>query len=55
MLRIKEGVKIEAYGPSCEKFDSNSKLSQESLEHLKERFPDAIEEVKPKEKKEDTK
>ena len=45
-LKIKEGVKIHAYGHTAGHFDSNSTLSQEILEHLKTRFPDDIEEIK---------
>jgi len=45
-LKIKDGVEIWAYGPKSNPFTSDSKLSQEQLEHLKERFPDQIEEIK---------
>lgn len=45
-LKIKDGVEIWAYGPKSNPFTSESQLSQEQLEHLKERFPDEIEEVK---------
>lgn len=45
-LQIKEGVEIWAHGPSLNPFTSESKLSQEILEHLQTRFPDEIEEVK---------
>jgi hypothetical protein len=46
VLKIKDGVEIWAYGPKSNPFTSDSKLSQEQLEHLKERFPDQIEEIK---------
>lgn len=45
-LKIKDGVEIWAYGPKSNPFTSESQLSQEQLEHLKERFPEEIEEVK---------
>ena len=45
-LKIKDGVEIWAYGPKSNPFTSESNLSQEQLEHLKERFPDEIEEIK---------
>jgi hypothetical protein len=45
-LKIKDGIEILAYGPNSNPFTSDSKLSQEQLEHLKERFPDEIEEIK---------
>lgn len=45
-LKIKDGVEIWAYGPKSNPFTSESNLSQEQLEHLKQRFPDEIEEVK---------
>jgi hypothetical protein len=45
-LKIKDGVEIWAYGPKSNPFTSESNLSQDQLEHLKQRFPDEIEEVK---------
>ncbi len=45
-LKIKDGVEIWAYGPKSNPFTSESNLSQEQLEHLKQRFPEEIEEVK---------
>jgi len=45
-LKIKDGVSIWAYGKGSNPFTSESKLSQEQLEHLKSRFPDDIEEIK---------
>jgi hypothetical protein len=47
-LKIKDGVKIWAYGPASNPFTSESNLSQEQLEHLKSRFPDEIEETEKK-------
>ena len=49
-LKIKSGVKIQAYGAGCKEFDENSNLSQAVLEHLKSRFPDKIEEIKEQKK-----
>ena len=48
MLKIKEGVKLFPFGLSkdAEALTSQSKLSQSSLEYLKAKFPDDIEEVK---------
>lgn len=45
-LKIKEGVEIWAYGPKSNPFTSESNLTQDQLEHLKERYPDEIEEEK---------
>jgi hypothetical protein len=45
-LKIKDGIEIWAYGPKSNPFTSESNLSQEQLEHLQQRFPDEIEEVK---------
>lgn len=45
-LKIKDGVKIWAYGPASNPFTSESNLSQEQLKHLQTRFPDEIEEIK---------
>lgn len=45
-LKIKDGVEIWAYGPKSNPFTSESNLSQDQLEHLKQRFPDEIEEIK---------
>ena len=50
-LKIKDGVEIWAYGPASNPFTSESKLSQEQLEHLQQRFPDEIEETEQQEKK----
>ena len=49
-LKIKDGVKIWAYGPASNPFTSESILSQEQLEHLKSRFPDEIEETETEKK-----
>jgi hypothetical protein len=49
-LKIKDGVEIWAYGPASNPFTSESKLSQEQLEHLQTRFPDQIEEVETEKK-----
>jgi hypothetical protein len=49
-LKIKDGVEIWAYGPASNPFTSDSKLSQEQLEHLQTRFPDQIEEVETEKK-----
>ena len=48
MLKIKEGVKLFPFGPSkdAEPLTSKSDLSQSSLEYLKAKFPDDVEEVK---------
>jgi len=48
MLKIKEGVKLFPFGQSkdAEPLTSESKLSQSSLEYLKVKFPDDVEEVK---------
>ena len=46
-LKIKEGSVISAYGESCNSFDSNSKLSQSSLQQLLARFPNDIEDDAP--------
>ncbi len=48
MLKIKEGVKLFPFGPSkdAEPLTSESKLSQDSLEYLKVKFPDDVVEVK---------
>ena len=48
MLKIKEGVKLYPFGPSkdAEALTSESKLSQESLEFLKLKYPNDIEEIK---------
>lgn len=48
MLKIKEGVKLYPFGPSkdAEALTSESKLSQESLEYLKLKYPNDIEEIK---------
>ena len=45
-LKIKDGIEIWAYGKGSNPFTSESKLSQEQLEHLQSRFPDDIEEIK---------
>ncbi len=45
-LKIKDGVEIWAYGKASNPFTSESQLSQEQLEHLQQRFPDEIEEIK---------
>lgn len=45
-LKIKDGVNIWAYGPKANPFNSESKLTQDQLEHLKSRFPNDIEEDK---------
>ena len=45
-LKIKEGSEIWAYGKGSLPFTDKSELSQESLAHLQERFPDHIEEIK---------
>ncbi len=50
-LKIKDGVSIWAYGKGSNPFTSESKLSQEQLEHLKSRFPDEIEETDQQDKK----
>ena len=50
-LKIKDGVSILAYGPGSNPFTSESKLSQEQLEHLQTRFPDEIEETETQDKK----
>jgi hypothetical protein len=49
-LKIKDGIKIWAYGPASNPFTSESNLSQEQLEHLQTRFPDQIEEVETEKK-----
>jgi len=49
-LKIKDGVEIWAYGPASNPFTSDSKLSQEQLEHLQKRFPDEIEEIETEKK-----
>jgi hypothetical protein len=54
-LKIKDGVEIWAYGPASNPFTSDSKLSQEQLEHLQKRFPDQIEETEKKSLKSKTK
>ena len=48
MLKIKQGVELFPFGnnKNAEALTSESKLSQESLDLLKEKFPDDIEEVK---------
>ena len=48
MLKIKEGVKLFPFGLSkdAEALTSKSELSQSSLEYLKAKFPDDVEEVK---------
>jgi hypothetical protein len=48
MLKIKEGVELFPFGHSkdAEALTSESKLSQESLEYLKVKYPDDVEEVK---------
>jgi hypothetical protein len=48
MLKIKEGVKLFPFGHSkdAEPLTSESKLSQSSLEYLKVKYPDDVEEVK---------
>jgi hypothetical protein len=48
MLKIKEGVELFPFGLSkdAEALTSESKLSQESLEFLKLKYPEDIEEVK---------
>ena len=53
MLKIKEGVKLYPFGPSkdAEALTSESKLSQESLEFLKLKYPDNIEEIKESKQK----
>lgn len=53
MLRIKEGVKLYPFGlhKDAEALTSESKLSQESLEYLKVKFPDDVEEVKESKQK----
>ena len=43
-LKIKDGVEIWAYGPKSNPFTSKSNLTQDQLEHLKNRFPNDIEE-----------
>lgn len=50
-LKIKDGVSIWAYGKGSNPFTSESKLSQEQLEHLQQRFPDEIEETETQDKK----
>jgi hypothetical protein len=53
MLKIKEGVKLFPFGPSkdAEALTSESKLSQESLEFLKLKYPNDIEEIKESKQK----
>ena len=48
MLKIKEGVKLYPFGlhKDAEALTSESELSQSSLEYLKAKYPDDIEEVK---------
>ncbi len=48
MLKIKEGVKLFPFGQSkdAEALTSESKLSQSSLEYLKVKYPNDVEEVK---------
>lgn len=48
MLKIKEGVELFPFGHSkdAEALTSKSELSQSSLEYLKVKYPDDIEEVK---------
>ena len=48
MLKIKEDVKLYPFGISkdVEALTSESELSQSSLEYLKEKFPDDVEEIK---------
>ena len=53
MLKIKEGVKLYPFGISkdAEPLTSESKLSQESLEFLKVKFPEDVEEIKESKQK----
>ena len=53
MLKIKEGVKLYPFGISkdAEALTSESKLSQESLEFLKLKYPDDVEEIKESKQK----
>jgi hypothetical protein len=53
MLKIKEGVKLFPFGPSkdAEALTSESKLSQSSLEYLKLKYPEDVEEVKESKQK----
>ena len=53
MLRIKEGVKLYPFGISkdAEALTIESKLSQKSLEFLKVKFPDDVEEIKESKQK----
>jgi hypothetical protein len=53
MLKIKEGVELFPFGQSkdAEPLTSESKLSQSSLEYLKVKFPDDVEEVKESKQK----
>jgi hypothetical protein len=48
MLKIKEGVELFPFGQSkdAEPLTSKSELSQSSLEYLKVKYPDDVEEVK---------
>jgi hypothetical protein len=48
MLKIKEGVELFPFGQNkdSEPLTSKSELSQSSLEYLKVKFPDDVEEVK---------
>jgi HPt (histidine-containing phosphotransfer) domain-containing protein len=49
-LKIKEGVEIFPYGFGNGSFNDKSELSQEILQHLKQRFPEEIEEIETKTK-----
>ena len=48
MLKIKEGFELYPFGitKDAEPLTSKSELSQSSLEYLKAKYPDQIEEVK---------
>ena len=48
MLKIKEGIELYPYGYSkdIKPLTSKSDLSQSSLEYLKEKYPNDIEEIK---------
>ena len=49
-LKIKEGAEIFPYGFGNGSFNDKSELSQEILIHLKQRFPEEIEEIETKTK-----
>jgi len=44
-LKIKEGSSIQPYGGNTMAFTSESDLTQDVLEHLKESYPDDIEDL----------